>query len=1441
MEDGFPLFDPNDEAARQEQKLREYYEEFSANARKRLLAKTIVRPTSVYDILYPQTREALLAKNVPFNTDLEEDSKIIRDKLIAKMVMNETDLEKISEDFRKSLLARARIQEDINKLTRAGEESRKRLVSKNVDNSGNLEKDSEQIRRDNIAKNKSNPSVQDRIDKDSASYRDNVVSKNVSKDQDLLRDSESFRNQFRINDIHKNVSKNSELEKDSVSFRKNNLIKNTIKNNEPLENSSREKRDSELAKNVKKSTDIEEDSISFRKDDISKNTKKDQDLLRDSENIRNQFRLNDLNKNVPSDSDIDRDNSAFRRNNLSKNISNNESIDKNSETFRGDNLSKNSGAKKSNIDDFAEGKRDNNLSKNTSNSSDIERDSIPFREDDLSKNVLKKSDIEKDSEIYRSDDLSLNKSKTTNLETDSAPFREEDAALNKPKTTNLETDSILFRKDDLSLNKPNESSLERDSIEIRKDNLSFNNPSVSNIEKDSKLFREDDLSLNKPNESNLETDSVPFREDDLSMNTPNLSNLETDSILFREDDLSMNTPSFSNLEVDSVPFREDDLSMNTPGISDLVVDSTPFLFNNLSANVPSTSDLAVDSVPFREDDLATNVPNFTNLLSDSNDFREDNLSSNIPIESSLAIDSVPFRADNLASNSPIDTNIALDSIVFRQDNLSANVPINSDLLIDSDTLRKDAIAKNSSFGLLGVNVEGAGTSAFLGISRVFTQGILIRQLLISKNGPKNTNLERDSYTFRVNNLGQNIWVPQAANAGASLEYGTSNTHFDLLLGTREDTGSVSVRAGFKETGGSPIRRGIEQQSIWVGAYNSSLQHTYGNFVPNPDGSIESKTISFSDKAYSVDTKNPQGGRFDIPTITAERTYWYAEGYVTENMRLYNVERNSFNIRNVQVGGLDGFGNLQSFAGDEEFQQLIASTVGALNVRRSVSTQAGTNTTPLSVIIANGGRYFKGDGDLLRPGVIDTIGSAESMMAKTILGNPFEDADFLAGRRGVKHIVNTIKQSSSQLAKNFDPQNNRAYITGVNRDGSPRVSRQRFTIANQYAPGEAGNLIFFIKNYSSGDQYYFPPYIQSISNTENANWNSTNFLGRPEAVYTYNNSSRDASISFYVLTDYAQRVDIGRNWNSETMEKVSADINGHFTQSDFRQNEARKLEEEKLQKLRAEQIRALSDINQKLDENAAESVNLETQSPELNFDPSSTIDGWASGVVNQFKAKQNQEDRKINLEKKNNKQESAALTREQNEINKELGNTNEAIGSVDADFNRPTNYSESNPTAGNIYNINITKKEFNNGEIICKPEDTINRIDTMKQNLMFQPSYFSGDKVDFVRKIEFLSKLTRPSSAYEGDELPKTGFSFIKPPVCHIHLGDWWNHDIIVNSVSFDYADAPWTLDGGRVQPMWALVTINFNIIGPFRAHNARPPLSTDKGGMFSPTEGIASA
>ena len=58
------LFDPNNEEERLRKRMEEYYGEFSDNARNKLFAKNIEKPTTVYDLMYPKQRESLLSKNV---------------------------------------------------------------------------------------------------------------------------------------------------------------------------------------------------------------------------------------------------------------------------------------------------------------------------------------------------------------------------------------------------------------------------------------------------------------------------------------------------------------------------------------------------------------------------------------------------------------------------------------------------------------------------------------------------------------------------------------------------------------------------------------------------------------------------------------------------------------------------------------------------------------------------------------------------------------------------------------------------------------------------------------------------------------------------------------------------------------------------------------------------------------------------------------------------------------------------------------------------------------------------------------------------------------------------------------------------------------------------------------------------------------------------------
>ena len=61
-----------------------------------------------------------------------------------------------------------------------------------------------------------------------------------------------------------------------------------------------------------------------------------------------------------------------------------------------------------------------------------------------------------------------------------------------------------------------------------------------------------------------------------------------------------------------------------------------------------------------------------------------------------------------------------------------------------------------------------------------------------------------------------------------------------------------------------------------------------------------------------------------------------------------------------------------------------------------------------------------------------------------------------------------------------------------------------------------------------------------------------------------------------------------------------------------------------------------------------------------------------------------------------------------------------------------------------------------GFTFCK--DTVKKLAEMKSKLQFQPGYFSGSKVDFLERMEFIAKMTRPARN-SLSEKTGAGFSF----------------------------------------------------------------------------------
>ena len=81
--------------------------------------------------------------------------------------------------------------------------------------------------------------------------------------------------------------------------------------------------------------------------------------------------------------------------------------------------------------------------------------------------------------------------------------------------------------------------------------------------------------------------------------------------------------------------------------------------------------------------------------------------------------------------------------------------------------------------------------------------------------------------------------------------------------------------------------------------------------------------------------------------------------------------------------------------------------------------------------------------------------------------------------------------------------------------------------------------------NGGRIMWFPPYNLKFSESVNVNWNTNNFIGRGEPIYTYTNTERSGTLSFTILVDHPSVIDSwtkGLNYdgNTEAEKKTEAE-------------------------------------------------------------------------------------------------------------------------------------------------------------------------------------------------------------------------------------------------------------------------------------------------------------
>ena len=144
-------------------------------------------------------------------------------------------------------------------------------------------------------------------------------------------------------------------------------------------------------------------------------------------------------------------------------------------------------------------------------------------------------------------------------------------------------------------------------------------------------------------------------------------------------------------------------------------------------------------------------------------------------------------------------------------------------------------------------------------------------------------------------------------------------------------------------------------------------------------------------------------------------------------------------------------------------------------------------------------------------------------------NGGEETNGIYGRNSVPYRDTPGESKGSVLGKYGIPK-----ITPYRDDKATDLKQYMFSIENLAWADRTHNLPSAeigdgdLVNNKKGRIMWFPPYDINFSESNNVSWESTNFIGRGEPVYTYNNTERTGNLSFKVVVDHPSYANKFRN-------------------------------------------------------------------------------------------------------------------------------------------------------------------------------------------------------------------------------------------------------------------------------------------------------------------------
>lgn len=383
--------------------------------------------------------------------------------------------------------------------------------------------------------------------------------------------------------------------------------------------------------------------------------------------------------------------------------------------------------------------------------------------------------------------------------------------------------------------------------------------------------------------------------------------------------------------------------------------------------------------------------------------------------------------------------------------------------------------------------------------------------------------------------------------------------------------------------------------------------------------------------------------------------------------------------------------------------------------------------------------------------------------------------------------------------------------------------------------------------------WFPPYDITFNDSTSVNIESTNFIGRGEPIYTYNNTERTGNLQFKIIIDYPSYMEDFKGETDEFFQRIATGVedvsfttNMSVDDRDTVEVANAKTDQEIMdipqtpldtfrvyfpyQNIAYDPAYEINGLNSTVTEEFIDALanQIETQCPACRITLTPTI----SGGENEDMGNGRVESIKVMLESAGVKQ---PITVERGLLGTILG---EPFDPIDADINKRArivavsfeydpllneeNIKQVKPTeATPNRNLNqAIKKRFMNESMYFKKlqddspiaYEELNKAISQKIQF-FHPGFHSMTPEGFNSRLTFLQQCTRQGPTQNENRADNLAFG--KPPVCILRIGDFYHTKIMIDNLNFSYDPLVWDLnpEGIGVQPMICTVDISFKFLG----------------------------